>query len=93
MRYVKSRQNPHTSMVFRYTFGVNERMIICTCDDIKGVNDHEFICTTGINELRYKLFDHILCGISISIGLTSFTVLNDNKNNLLCVVRKDGREH
>jgi len=33
-----------------------------------------------------------LCGIGISIGLTSFTVLNDNKNNLLYVAGKDGRE-
>jgi hypothetical protein len=40
------------------------------------------MCFTRINELCYKLFDHTLCGISISIEVVFFTVLNDNKNNL-----------
>ena len=33
-----------------------------------------------------------LRGIIISIGLPAFTVLNYYKNNLLYIVRKDGRE-
>ena len=44
-------------MVLKRTFGVDGRLIICTCDDLKGVDDHEFICTNGTDELRYKLFD------------------------------------
>jgi hypothetical protein len=55
-------------MVFRYTFGVNEQLIICNnqvqyvdrlCCARKGnigVNDQAYIWTTGINKLRYKLF-------------------------------------
>jgi len=32
-----------------------ERLIICTCDSIKGVDDHDFICAIGIDGLRYRL--------------------------------------
>ena len=38
------------NMVFKFTFGVNEQLIICTCDDIKGVVGQAFICTIGKNE-------------------------------------------
>ena len=53
---LKARQNPCTSMVFTSTSGVNGCMFIFTCDHIKGVNDHESICTIDIVELQYKLF-------------------------------------
>jgi len=58
---LKSRQNPRTSVVFKSSFGVNEWLIICTWDDIKRVNDHEFICTSGINEFPITPS----CGVSI----------------------------
>jgi len=57
-QYVKMRQSPCISMVLKWTFGVNEQLIICTCDDIKEVNDHQFICPIGKDEFRYKFFDH-----------------------------------
>jgi hypothetical protein len=36
-----------------------------------------------MNDVHYKLFDHAVCGISTSIGCTSFTVLNNNMKNTL----------
>jgi hypothetical protein len=54
------------------------------------VNGQSSICTAGINEVCYKLFHHTLCGISTSIGHTSCTVLNHNKNNFLNMFAKMG---
>jgi len=51
-------------------------LIICTCNDIKGVNDPELIYTTGINALHTKTTENIADSVLRETGDETGFIIN-----------------